>query len=78
MTSADQSTTRSTAPAPKKDPKTGTWHFVFDSIHPNPDGFRRQEYRRGFAKQAQAAAESGLRSIRIGRPARDLSLHCPY
>jgi len=30
------------------------------------------------AKQAQSAAESGIRSIRIGPPARDLSLHRPY
>jgi integrase len=57
MTSAKQSTTRSTAPSPKRDPNTGTWRFVFDSIHPNPDGSRRQVYRRGFAKRAEAKAE---------------------
>ena len=57
MTSANQLTMRSTAPAPKKDPKTGTWRFVFDSIHPNPDGSRRQVRRRGFATRAAAKAE---------------------
>lgn len=48
---------RSTSPAPKKDPKTDTWRFVFDSIHPNPDGSRRQVYRRGFATRGAAKME---------------------
>lgn len=48
---------RGAAPSPKRDLKTGTWRFVFDSVHPNPDGSRRQVYRRGFAKRSDAKTE---------------------
>ncbi len=50
---------RATAATPKLDDKTGRWYFVFDSVHPNPDGSRRQIRRRGFRtrKEAQAALD---------------------
>jgi integrase len=48
---------RNASPTPKKDPKTGVWRFVFDSVHPNPDGSRRQIPRRGFPTRAAAKAE---------------------
>jgi len=48
---------RSATVAPKKDPKTGSWRFVFDSVHPNPDGSRRQILRRGFPTRAAAKDE---------------------
>jgi integrase len=48
---------RSTTAAPRKDPKTDTWRFVFDSVHPNPDGSRRQIRRRGFTTRSAAKDE---------------------
>src|ERR1035437_5925029 len=48
---------RSATAVPKKDPKTGTWSFNFNSVHPNPDGSRRQIHRRGFATRGAAKAE---------------------
>lgn len=44
---------------PRKDQTTGTWSFVFDSVHPTPNGGRRQIRRRGFItkKAAQAAMD---------------------
>jgi integrase len=50
-------TERSTVAKPRKDPKSGTWRFTFDSVHPNPDGSRRQIQRRGFATLGEARAE---------------------
>ncbi len=51
------STSRSAAPVPKRDARSKTWGFVFDSVHPDPDGTRRQIRRRGFATQGLAKAE---------------------
>jgi integrase len=48
---------RSAAAAPKRNPKTGTWGWIFDSVHPNPDGTRRQIRRRGFEKLSDAKDE---------------------
>lgn len=48
--------TRATAPTPRK-AANGTWGFVFDSVHPKPDGSRRQVLRRGFATKGEAQAE---------------------
>jgi hypothetical protein len=48
---------RATTPQPKKDPKTGTWYFVFDSQYPKPDGSRRQILRRGFPTKTVAKTE---------------------
>jgi integrase len=45
---------RSTAPTPKKDTTTGTWYFVFDSVHARADGTRRQIKRRGFPTRREA------------------------
>jgi integrase len=53
MTNQQHSSTAS----PKKDPKTGKWSFSFGSVHPNPDGSRRQIHRRGFATRGAAKAE---------------------
>lgn len=50
--------TRSTAPTPKKDAKSNTWWFVFDSVHPKADGKRRQIFRRGF--KTKGAAQTAL------------------
>src|SRR5450755_1577199 len=50
-------TKRSAAAAPKRNPKTGTWGWIFDSVHPNPDGTRRQIRRRGFEKLSDAKEE---------------------
>jgi integrase len=46
-------------PGPHKDSASGTWSFVFDSVHPTPSGGRRQIRRRGFLtkKAAQAAMD---------------------
>lgn len=59
---------RSTAPTPKKDARSGSWWFVFDSVHPRPDGSRRQVRRRGFATKAEAQRELD-RLRREDRPA---------
>lgn len=48
-------TKRATAPAPRKDERTGKWMFVFDSVTPRPDGTRRQVLRKGFPTKAAAA-----------------------
>lgn len=48
---------RNSVAAPKKDPKSGKWRFVFDSVHPNPDESRRQILRRGFETRSEAKAE---------------------
>jgi integrase len=41
----------------RKDPRrAGRWLFVFTSIHPRPDGGRRQIFRSGFPTQAAAKA----------------------
>jgi len=54
---------RATVATPKFDAKSGAWHFVFDSIHPNPDGSRRQLRRRGFpTKKAALQALDRARS----------------
>jgi integrase len=50
---------RARAPEPKKDPRSGTWLFTFDSRHPNADGSRRQVKRRGFT--TERAAKAALR-----------------
>jgi integrase len=50
-------TKRNAAPAPGRDPNSGTWRFVFDSVHSRPDGSRRQIRRRGFATRGAAKAE---------------------
>lgn len=57
---------RASVPIPKKNPKTGEWSFVFDSVHPRPDGSRRQIRRRGFATRsaAKAALDASLREDR--------------
>src|SRR5579862_3526968 len=55
-------TTRSTAPTPKKDATAGTWYFVFDSVHPHPDGRRRQVRKRGFP--TKSAAQDALDAAR--------------
>ncbi len=48
-------TTRSSTPAPRKDPqRRGTWYYVFESVHPRPDGSRRQLRRRGFTTRSAA------------------------
>lgn len=49
---------------PRKDEVRGTWYFVFNSTHPNPDGSRRQVKRRGFTskKAAQAAMDQERRT----------------
>lgn len=64
---------RATAPQPKKDPKTGTWWWVFDSQFPRPDGSRRQIKRRGFPTRAAAKAEL-LKAIAEDRPPSDLTV----
>jgi len=55
---------RSSAAAPRKDPKTGTWFFVVD-VGMRPDGTRRQAYRRGF--RTKAAAQEELDRLRGDR-----------
>jgi len=47
---------RSTASAPRKDEKTGTWFFVVD-VGVRADGRRRQAYRRGFPTKKAAQEE---------------------
>lgn len=44
---------RAAGPEPKKS-ANGTWGWVFDSAHPNPDGSRRQIRRRGFPTRTEA------------------------
>ena len=51
---------RATAPAPKKDQSTNTWWFVFDSVHLNANGKRRQIVRRGF--------QSAYLGYAVGKP----------
>lgn len=57
---------RASAPVPKKDGSSGQWYFVFDSVHPKPDGSRRQMFRRGFATRAvaKAALDAALKDDR--------------
>jgi integrase len=64
---------RATAPQPKKDPKTGTWWWVFDSQFPRPDGSRRQVKRRGFPTRAVAKAEL-QKAMAEDRPPSDLTV----
>jgi len=45
---------RASGPTPKRDARTGTWYFVFESEHPGPDGQRRQRRRRGFRTKVEA------------------------
>jgi integrase len=45
----------SSAAAPRKDPKSGTWWFVVD-LPPRADSQRRQAKRRGFRTKAEAQA----------------------
>jgi integrase len=54
---------RSSASTPKKDPVRGTWGWMFESVHPRPDGSRRQIHRRGFVTKtaAQAALDRARR-----------------
>ena len=62
---------RSTAPAPRKDPRRpGEWMFTFDSVHPTTSGGRRQVQRRGFkTKQAaQEALDEARRQDRVYEP----------
>ncbi len=53
---------RSTSSTPKKDPARGTWGWMFESVHPKPDGSRRQIHRRGFP--TRAAAQTALDEAR--------------
>jgi len=53
---------RSTVATPRKDPATGRWFFVFDSVHPRPDGSRRQIRKRGFS--TKGAAQDALEEAR--------------
>jgi integrase len=56
-TTPEQPNKRSAVPTPKRNLKTGTWGWIFDSVHPNPDGTRRQIRRRGFVKLSDAKEE---------------------
>jgi integrase len=47
---------RNSAAVPRKDPKAGTWFFVVD-VGSDPDGKRRQVFRRGFSTKKQAQEE---------------------
>jgi integrase len=57
---------RATGASPKKDARTGKWYFVFESIHPQGDGSRRQIKRRGFPTRgaAQLALDEARRDDR--------------
>jgi integrase len=52
----------SSAAAPRKDPKSGTWWFVVD-LPARGDGRRRQAKRRGFP--TKAAAQAALDDLRV-------------
>ena len=49
---------RASVATPRKDRATGKWGFLFDSVHPGPDGRRRRVHRRGF--DTKAAAQTAL------------------
>lgn len=60
---------RSARTTPRKDPsRPGEWEWRFDSVHPRPDGSRRQIHRRGFPTRAaaQRALDEARQADRVG------------